>query len=175
MTTTRTGKQSVRHVRFALWIVLGFVVLSGCSSSTRFTGKSGSSSSGTKKVSEEKTAAGTKIVRVNPGRVLLTLEGVASYYADDFHGKLTSNGETFNMYDLTAAHRTFPTGSMVRVTNLENGKIVVVRVNDRGPFVEGRIIDLSYGAAKEIDMLQKGTTRVKLEVLEWGDGKYAGQ
>jgi rare lipoprotein A len=156
-------------------MVLCGIVLSGCSSSTRFTGSSGSSSTGGKQVIEEKTGDNSKIVRINPGRVLLTLEGVASYYADDFHGKLTSNGETFNMYDLTAAHRTFPTGSRVRVTNLENGKVVVVRVNDRGPFVEGRIIDLSYGAAKEIDMVQKGTTRVKLEVLEWGDGKYVGQ
>ncbi len=153
-----------------------FYLISGCSPSARFTGKSSSSgSSGGKRVSEEKTNDGSKIVRVNPGKVLLTLEGIASYYADDFHGKLTSNGETFDMYGLTAAHRTFPTGSMVRVTNLDNGKNVVVRVNDRGPFVEGRIIDLSYGAAKAIDMLQKGTARVKLEVLEWGDGKYVGQ
>ncbi|MGH2566771.1 MAG: septal ring lytic transglycosylase RlpA family protein [Bacteroidota bacterium] len=127
------------------------------------------------RVSEEKADDGSTIVRVNPGRVLLTLQGVASYYADDFHGKLTSNGEIFNMNDLTAAHRTFPFGTKVRVTNLDNKKVVVVRVNDRGPFIEGRLIDLSLGAAKEIDLIQKGTTRVLLEVLEWGDGKYVGQ
>lgn len=104
------------------------------------------------------------------GKALLMLEGVASYYADEFHGKLTSNGETFDMDGLTAAHRTFPFGTKVRVTNLENNKSVIVRVNDRGPFKEGRIIDLSRGAAKEIDLIRTGTARVKLEVLEWGLG-----
>jgi rare lipoprotein A len=108
----------------------------------------------------------------NPtAKILLTLEGVASYYADQYHGRQTSNGEVFDMNALTAAHRTFPFGSMVRVTNLENRKSVVVRVNDRGPFVDGRIIDLSLAAAKELDLIQKGTARVRLEVLAWGDGK----
>lgn len=104
------------------------------------------------------------------GRVLLTLEGTASYYADDFHGKLTSNGETYDMHGITAAHRTFPFGTLVRVTHLESDKQVVVRINDRGPFVEGRMIDLSLGAAKEIGLIQKGTARVRLEVLQWGLG-----
>jgi len=105
------------------------------------------------------------------GKVLLTLEGVASYYAHDFHGKQTSNGEMFDMNSLTAAHRTFPFGTKVRVTNLENKKTVIVRVNDRGPFKEGRIMDLSLRAAKEIDAIRNGTARVRLEVLEWGNGK----
>jgi rare lipoprotein A len=105
------------------------------------------------------------------GKVLLTLEGVVSYYAHDFHGKQTSNGETFDMHALTAAHRTFPFGTKVRVTNLENNKTVIIRVNDRGPFKEGRIMDLSMGAAKEIDLILNGTARVRLEVLEWGNGK----
>ena len=110
-------------------------------------------------------------VRPSTGKVLLTLEGVASYYAHDFHGKLTSNGETFDMNDLTAAHRTFPFGTRIRVTNLGNQKTVIVRVNDRGPFVDGRIIDLSMGAAKAIGSIETGTARVRLEVLQWGDGK----
>ena len=105
------------------------------------------------------------------GRALLTLEGVASYYADEFHGRLTSNGETYDMNGLTAAHRTFPFGTKVRVTNLENNLTVIVRVNDRGPFKEGRIIDLTLGAAKDLEMIRNGTARVKLEVLEWGTGK----
>jgi rare lipoprotein A len=75
------------------------------------------------------------------------------------------------MNDLTAAHRTFPFGTRVRVTNMENSKSVVVRVNDRGPFVEGRIMDLSLAAAKEIDLMKSGTTEARLEVLQWGDGK----
>lgn len=160
-----------RLVRLFALVVYLCVGLQGCSSSVRFASKDGSSRSGTGKSTEERLADGSTITRVNPGRVLLTLEGVASYYADDFHGKMTSNGETFNMHDLTAAHRTFPFGSKVRVTNLENNKVVIVRVNDRGPFKDGRIIDLSLGAAKEIDLIEKGTTRVRLEVLEWGDGK----
>ena len=92
--------------------------------------------------------------------------GVASYYADDFHGKKTSNGETFDMNELTAAHRTLPFGTKVKVINQNNGKSVVVRINDRGPFLKGRIIDLSEAAAKKIDMISSGTAPVKLENVE---------
>jgi rare lipoprotein A len=95
-------------------------------------------------------------------------EGKASFYSDDFHGHTTANGETFNMHQLTAAHPTLPFGTRVRVTNLRNGKDVVVRINDRGPFIKGRIIDLSVGAAKEIGILKSGTDRVKLETLSSG-------
>lgn len=91
--------------------------------------------------------------------------GIASWYGPNFHAKKTSNGETYNMYALTAAHKTLPMNTVVRVDNLENGKSVVVRVNDRGPFVDGRIIDLSNTAAHEIDMVRKGTVRVKITVL----------
>ncbi|RME35133.1 MAG: septal ring lytic transglycosylase RlpA family protein, partial [Deltaproteobacteria bacterium] len=83
-------------------------------------------------------------------------QGTASWYGPKFHGRKTSNGETFDMYALTAAHKTLPLGVSVRVTNLRNGRQVVVRVNDRGPFVAGRIIDLSYAAAKELDMIEAG-------------------
>ena len=95
----------------------------------------------------------------------LRLEGIASYYADEFDGRPTSNGETYDMHALTAAHRTLPFNTRVRVTNLSNGKSVVVRINDRGPFVSDRIIDLSYGAAEEISMVGPGTARVTLEIL----------
>ena len=74
------------------------------------------------------------------------------------------------MNALTAAHRTFPFGTLVRVTNLANGKIIVVRVNDRGPFKEGRLIDLSLKAARDLDMISSGTSKVRLEVVKWGDG-----
>jgi rare lipoprotein A len=97
-------------------------------------------------------------------------EGVASYYAGDFHGRKTANGEVYDMHAMTAAHQALPFNSRVMVTNLDNGKRVVVRINDRGPFVKERIIDLSYGAAKKIGMIGPGTARVKLEVLEMGDG-----
>jgi rare lipoprotein A len=91
--------------------------------------------------------------------------GMASYYADAHQGRLTASGERFDMHALTAAHRTLPFGSRVEVTNLENGRSVVVRINDRGPFVEGRVIDLSQAAARELRFLGRGTTRVRLEVL----------
>lgn len=91
--------------------------------------------------------------------------GIASWYGPGFHGKKTSNGETFDTNAMTAAHKTLPMNTMVRVDNLENGRSVVVRINDRGPFVAGRIIDLSNRAAHEIDMTKKGTARVRLTVL----------
>ena len=97
--------------------------------------------------------------------------GVASYYGPKFHGRKTANGEIFNMYKLTAAHRYYPFGTIVKVTNLSNGKSVIVRINDRGPFVRGRIIDLSYGAAKKLGMLGSGVAKVKLKVLKWGKRK----
>lgn len=91
--------------------------------------------------------------------------GNASWYGPDFHGKLTSNGETYNMYDMTAAHKTLPMNTIVKVTNRRNGKTTVVRINDRGPFVATRIIDLSNKAAHEVDMVGKGTAPVTLEIL----------
>ena len=93
-------------------------------------------------------------------------EGTASFYSDQFHGRKTANGETFRKDQLTAAHPSLPFGTWVRVTNLSNGKDVVVRINDRGPFVKGRIIDLSLTAAKEIGIMQNGVVQVKLEALK---------
>jgi rare lipoprotein A len=95
-------------------------------------------------------------------------EGMASYYAEEFNGRKTSNGEVFDMNELTAAHRSLPFQTKVKVTNLDNGQSVVVRINDRGPFVEGRIIDLSLAGAKAISMIGTGTARVRLEVVEFG-------
>lgn len=92
--------------------------------------------------------------------------GLASWYGPGFQGKLTANGERFDTNKLTAAHKSLPFGSLVRVINRENGKEVVVRINDRGPFVPGRIIDLSRAAAARIEMLENGTVPVHLELLE---------
>ena len=91
--------------------------------------------------------------------------GIASWYGPDFHKGLTANGETYNMHALSAAHRTLPLPSVVKVTNLENGKTVVVRVNDRGPFVNNRIIDLSKTAADKLGFLDSGTAKVKVEIM----------
>lgn len=91
--------------------------------------------------------------------------GTASWYGSYFEGKETASGEPYNMYDLTAAHMSLPLGTFVKVTNLRNGKSVVVRVNDRGPVVDGRIIDLSYSAAQVIGMKNRGIQRVRLDVV----------
>jgi rare lipoprotein A len=91
--------------------------------------------------------------------------GISSWYGPNFHGKYTSNGEVYNMHARTAAHKTWPMDTMVRVSNLENGKSTVVRINDRGPFVEGRIIDCSYTAGKEIGLDKMGIAKVKVEVV----------
>lgn len=98
-------------------------------------------------------------------RVGEEFKGRASWYGPNFHGKKTSNGETYSMWQMTAAHKTLPMNTVVRVTNKENGRSVVVRVNDRGPFVNTRIIDLSKKAATELDMVKKGTAPVELEIL----------
>ena len=92
--------------------------------------------------------------------------GIASWYGEEFHGRPTSNGEVYNMHDLTAAHRTLPFGTVVEITNLQNGRSVTVRINDRGPFVGNRIIDLSYAAARMLDMVGPGTIPVRLEVVK---------
>ena len=92
-------------------------------------------------------------------------DGIASWYGEDFHGRQTSNGEYYNMYALTAAHKTLPMNTMVKVTNKINGKSVIVRINDRGPFVYGRVIDLSYNAAKKIGLVATGTAPVRLEIV----------
>ena len=91
--------------------------------------------------------------------------GIASWYGPDFHGKKTSNGETYDMHAMTAAHKTLPMNTMVRVTNIKNGKSIVVRINDRGPFVAGRVIDLSKTGAVKLDVFNAGTAPVLLEVV----------
>jgi rare lipoprotein A len=98
-----------------------------------------------------------------PAPIIQGEEGIASWYGRPFHGRPAASGEIYNMYGITAAHRTLPFGTIVRVHDLENGKDVTVRINDRGPFVEGRIIDLSYAAAQAMGMF--GIARVQLEIL----------
>lgn len=99
----------------------------------------------------------------------------ASYYAEDFHGKRTSNGERFNMYDYTCAHKALPFNTILKVTNLANGKTCEVRVNDRGPFVASREIDLSKAAAVKLGMIGSGTTKVKLEIVKRGPNNKLSQ
>ncbi|QSX29189.1 septal ring lytic transglycosylase RlpA family protein [Shewanella cyperi] len=106
-----------------------------------------------------------KYYQVLPSGENFRQSGIASWYGQKFHGHLTSNGETYDMYTMTAAHKTLPIPSYVRVFNLDNQKQIIVRVNDRGPFHEGRIIDLSYAAAHKLGVLQTGTARVQIETI----------
>ena len=127
---------------FALVLGLALPLVTGCASSPR-----GST-----------TVPGAKVSET----------GVASYYAHKYHGRTTANGERFDMNDMTAAHKTLPFGTRVRVTNLNNGKSVTVRINDRGPFVKGRVIDLSLAAAKKLDMVGPGLAEVRLQTAQGG-------
>lgn len=103
-----------------------------------------------------------------------TEKGLASWYGKKFHGRKTSNGETYDMYAMTAAHKTLPMNVHLKVTNLDNGSSTVVRINDRGPFVRSRIIDLSYSAAKELGVVGPGTAPVRIEALGYRDNTQAG-
>ncbi len=103
-----------------------------------------------------------------------TEEGLASWYGKDFHGRRTSNGEVYNMYAMTAAHKLLPMGTRLRVTNLDNGRSLEVRINDRGPFVRSRILDLSYQAANQLGMLGQGTAHVRIESLSGVPGYHNG-
>lgn len=91
--------------------------------------------------------------------------GVSSWYGQKFHGRRSASGERYNMYALTAAHRTLPFDTKIRVTNLDNGKSCILRINDRGPFVNGRVLDVSYESAKQLDFVQQGLAQVKIEIL----------
>ncbi|MGC8595644.1 MAG: septal ring lytic transglycosylase RlpA family protein [Candidatus Kryptoniota bacterium] len=132
------------------------IVLSGCSSAVRFTSASGGE--GSDRAESD----------VSFNKPLLTIEGTASFYSYEFNGEKTASGDVFNRNAMTAAHREFPFGTVLRVTNLENGKVVIVTVNDRGPERHDRILDLSEAAARKIDMIKNGTARVRIEVLKWG-------
>ena len=115
---------------------------------------------------------------IHPGKVATTKPyqiGTASWYGDYFQGKATASGEPYNMYDLTAAHPTLPLGSWVRVTNMSNGRAVVVRINDRGPVVPGRIIDLSYSTARVLQFKSQGLQRVRLDVVRPKATQKTGQ
>lgn len=147
-------------------------MVQGCASSPRygtgnFSHTTGSKSSKPSKSTKSKSKKRSKTIKHRK-----VMNGVSSFYAEDFHGKLTANGEVYDMYGVTAAHKTLPLGTVCRITNLVNQKSLILRINDRGPYVKGRILDCSYGAAKKLDFLQQGTTQVKIEVMEWGDGAY---
>ena len=147
------GKPSGQKLKL-IGVLALLIALSSCSSAVRFS----SSSIGTRVSMASK--ADLDGVR---GQML---KGTASYYADKFHGRMTANGETFDMNAMTAAHKTLPFGARLLVRNLGNNRTVVVRINDRGPYVGDRIIDLSKAAAAELDMIRTGTAEVEIKVLD---------
>ncbi len=132
---------------------------------------------------EERSAIGNKTPYVVLGKSYKVLDdtrnyverGTASYYGAKFHGRLTSNREVYDMYQFTAAHKTLPLPSFARVTNLDNGESVIVRVNDRGPFHDGRVVDLSYAAAVRLGITQRGTGNVEVRALQPGESNLMAQ
>ncbi len=98
--------------------------------------------------------------------------GISSYYGKKFHKKRTASGKIFNMHQISAAHKTLPLGTRIRVTNLKNGKSLTMTIIDRGPFVKGRILDVSYKAAKKLSFVNEGTTKVRIDVLRLGNNRY---
>lgn len=150
------------------------LLLVGCSSKTAVISTSGKHQVGKKTPYQTtKRVKGTQRPYKIKGKTYYPLPsaegfnqtGKASWYGKPFHGRKTSNGETYNMYSRTAAHKTLPMNTHLLVENLDNGKEMVVRINDRGPFVRGRIIDLSYTGAKELGVVKKGTARVRISAL----------
>jgi len=156
--------------RISILIIYALLLfLVGCTSVEPYSHK--------KKVSVYQRKSSNSVTKTKPYKVLgkyyhplshsrgFSQKGVASWYGKKFHGRKTANGETYNMHGITAAHKTLPLGTYVRVRNLKNGKVLDVRINDRGPFARNRIIDLSYGAAKKLGVVKPGTAPVKIVAL----------
>ncbi len=140
---------------FIILLFLISTLTSYCSSAVRFS-------------SSQRDTVPRRSNRFYEGQVF---RGECSFYASKFHGRKTANGEIYNMYDLTAAHRSLPFGTILEVENLANGKKVRVRINDRGPFKANRILDLSLEAARRLDFIEKGTTTVKVKIIKLGKNK----
>lgn len=156
-------------------LALSIIIFTGCSTreyAYRYLGSSRTVSSGEIKNSPNMHRATMRPYTVRgktyyPTQVSVgdSFSGISSWYGKDFHNKRTSNGEYYNMYAMTAAHKTLPMNTMLRVTNIRNGRQIIVRVNDRGPFVQTRIIDLSHEGAQRLDMIKSGTIPVRIEVI----------
>ncbi len=143
-----------------LFILFSIIFITSCSPNIRF---SNSTHHYPKDRSSSQNSANNRTSAVLSGQ---KMRGIASYYADKFEGRKTANGEIFRQSKFTAAHKTLPFGTMVKVTRLDNGKSIIVKINDRGPFVAGRIIDLSAAAAQKLGIIQDGLAEVEIEVLK---------
>lgn len=153
----------MKKLHTTLIATLALFMLTGCTLSITFQGlENGGGGTASTAPSTPKTTPTKKAASKN------VLYGKASYYGKKFHGRKTANGERFSMWQLTAAHKTLPFGTKCRVTNLDTGKSVVVRINDRGPFVKGRVIDLSKKAMADIGGVQKGVVPVRIDIISYG-------
>ena len=162
----------VIQAKFLVFFIVGILFME-CTPAPRYKGGTSTEFSSKKKEkpkSRKKNNNGKKKTTFNKSKTVY--KGISSYYGPKFHQKLTANGEIFDMYGVTAAHKEFPFNTVVRVTNEKNGKSLLIRINDRGPYIAGRILDCSFGAAKKLGFVGEGTAKVKIEVLEWGDGEY---
>ncbi len=154
-------------MKTALLISGLFLVLISCASAPRYhSGGARKTSRIRPAVKEEMTKSEVPLMTIKRNKSAVMM---SSYYGPKFHGRPTASGETFNMYGETAAHKELPLGTVINVTYLKTGKSVVVKVNDRGPFIPGRDLDLSYGAAKKIGLVAEGVGKVKITVLKWGE------
>ena len=168
--------QRLSRAKFTFFSLFVVFFMSGCSFLTSpsggITAIGGTKKSGKMSSSKGMHAATMRPYTINGKTYYPTVvkvgdraSGIASWYGPDFHGKKTSSGETYDMHAMTAAHKTLPMNTMVRVTNIKNGKNIIVRINDRGPFVAGRVIDLSKTGAVKLDVFNAGTAPVLLEVV----------
>lgn len=142
------------HLVLALSLILSF---------TPFSAMASQNGAATHTISRTSSSSRSTASARPGGDRFMVAVGKASFYASRFNGRTTANGETFDMKEFTAAHRSLPFGTIVRVTNLNNGKMVFVKINDRGPYIKNRIIDLSKAAAKQLDLVDNGVGRVKIE------------
>lgn len=148
-------------------LVFILLLFQSCGSSPKFTGKEPTIKTGSELPPPSKNE---QITDYEKDKIVLeTTSGIASYYGEKFNGRQTASGEIYNMNELTAAHLNYPFGTIVRVTNKKNNQSVILKINDRMPDYNGRVIDVSYQAAKELGMLSDGLAEVSIEVLSWGD------
>ena len=167
-------KNILIKIAVVFWVLLLCIE---CTPAPRYKAGSGSIKSSPKKDTKknktsQKTTKKNNKGKLNFNKKKMVYQGISSFYGPKFHGKLTANGEIFDMYGVTAAHKEFPFNTVARVTNENNGKSLLIRINDRGPYIDGRILDCSFGAAKKLGFVTAGTAPVKIEILEWGDGEY---
>jgi len=164
---------SIIQIRLFIIVLIG-VLCVDCAPAPRY--KSGNSSITAPTKKEKKKNSKKQKVKQSKKNTFdkskMMYKGISSYYGPKFHGKLTANGEIFDMYGVTAAHKEFPFNTVTRVTNENNGKSLIIRINDRGPYIGDRILDCSFGAAKKLGFVGEGIAPVKIEILEWGDGEY---